>query len=192
MADTPDDETGINFANLPPQQGYKIDYRKLQSYDLHPDGVESYDLGEGQPMMDVLSRPLGTNDFHISYIEGEPGSAIPWHTHTPIMQQAYIPIAGRVRVSYKDNDGEVHSTEAEQGEMAYLPAGAHNKIEAVGEERLEMLVVERETLVGRVEQLLEDGSEGVYDPQEDPTYGLEIDSLRGEALHVDEASTEPY
>lgn len=191
MADETEELSRIDFGNLPPQQGFLIDYKNLQSYDLHPDGVENYALSEGEPMFDVLSRPLGTNDFHISYIEGDPGQAIPWHTHTPIMQQAYVPLTGRVEVSYVDNDGETHSTEAGPGEMAYLPAGAHNKIKAIGDERLEMLVVERETLIGRVEQLLDD-AEGVYDPKNDPSYGLEIDSLRGDPIQIDDESVTPY
>ena len=185
------DETAINFKNLPPQEGFKIDYRKLGGYDLHPDGVEGYDLSGDEPMMDIATRPLGTNEFHISYTDGEPGAAIPWHTHTPNMHQTYIPLEGEVRVNYKDNDGEVCSTEAEPGEMVYLPAGAHNKIEVIGDTRLRMLVVERETLITRVEHLVGE-AKGLYDPKNDPEYGLEIDSLRGEVIQQDDEAVEPY
>lgn len=182
--------TEINFGNLPPQEGFTIDVRALDGYDLHPEG-ETYEHAGEEPPFDVVTRPLGTNEFHLAYIEGDPGDAIPWHTHTPIMHQAYIPLEGRIEVSYRDNDGEVHSVEAEPDEIVYLPAGAHNKIKAVGEGRVRMLVVERETLIPRVEQLVGE-SEGLYDPQEDPEYGLEIDTLRGRVLQREEGAVEPF
>lgn len=177
----------INFENLPPQQGFKIDVRKLGGYTLVDEATET----EEEPMMDLVTRPLGTNDFHVAYIEGEPGQALAWHTHTPIMHQAYLPLAGRVEVSYRDHDGEAHSVEAGPNEIIYLPAGAHNKVKVVGEERLRLYVIERETLIPRVEQLVGD-SDGLYDPKEDPEYGLEIDTLRGRVLQRDEEAAQPY
>ena len=187
MADESTDEARIDSGT--PQQNFRSTIRRSR-VTTSPDGVEADDFSEGQPMFDVLSRPLGTNDFPSSDIEGDPGQAIPWHTHTPITQQASIPTNGRVRVGYTDTDEETHSTEAGPGEMASLPAGAHTKIEAIGEDRLEMLVVERETLIGRVEQLLED-SEGGYDPKDDPASSPGIDSLRGEVIRRDADAVGP-
>ena len=103
------DGSGIDCSNLPPQQGFETNYKDLESDDLHPDGVETDAISEGQPMFDVRRRPLGTSDFHISSIEGDPGQVIPWHTHTPIVLQASLHTTGRVRVSYTGNDGETHS-----------------------------------------------------------------------------------
>jgi len=180
----------INFANLPPQEGFKIDVSKLGGYSLHPED-EEYELAGDEPEFDIVTRPFGSNEFHVAYIEGEPGSAIPWHTHTPIMYQTYMPLQGRVEVSYKDHDGETHSIEAGPDEIVYLPAGAHNKIKAVGDKRVKMYVIERETLITRIEHLVGE-SEGIYDPVKDPEYGLEIDSLRGHVLEQDEDAIEPY
>lgn len=180
----------INFTNLPPQEGFKIDVAKLGGYDLHPEG-EEYEHDDDEPRFDIVTRPFGSNEFHIAYIEGEPGATIPWHTHTPIMYQTYMPLQGQVEVSYKDHDGEVRSTVAGPKEVVYLPPGAHNKIKAVGDERLNMYVIERETLITRVEHLVGDAA-GLYDPKNDPEYGLEIDTLRGHVYEVEEDAVERY
>lgn len=180
----------INFTNLPPQEGFKIDVSKLGGYDLHPED-EEYEMKGDEPFFDITTRPFGSNEFHVAYIEGEPGAAIPWHTHTPIMYQTYMPLQGRIEISYKDNDGEVHSVEAGPDEIVYLPAGAHNKIKAIGDERVRMYVIERETLITRVEHLVGD-AKGLYDPKNDPEYGLELDTLRGNVLEVDDDAVERY
>lgn len=180
----------INYQNLPPQEGFKIDVGQLGGYDLHPEG-EEYEHDDDEPRFEVTTRPFASNDYHIAYLEGDPGATIPWHTHTPIMYQTYIPLQGRVEVSYRDNDGEVHTTEAEPDEIVYLPAGAHNRVRAVGDERVRVYVIERETLIPRVEHLVGDAA-GLYDPKNDPEHGLEIDSLRGNVLEVDDAAVERY
>lgn len=181
----------INYQNLPPQKGYKIDVRELEAFTVHPE--DGRDPDEPKPPK-FLSRAFGSNEFHITYIEAEPGEMLPWHTHTPIMQQIYMPLKGRVRISYKDNDGEEHHVEGGPYELIYLPPGAHNQIEAVGDEDLHMQVIERETLITRVEHLIDDdtGVDDVYDPKEDPKYGLEIDTLRGRVLEIQDQAVEPY
>jgi len=180
----------INFANLPPQQGFKIDVRELEGYSLHPED-EEYEHAGDEPPFDVSTRPFAANDFHVAYAEGDPGCVIPWHTHTPIMYQTYMPLQGRIEVAYKDNEGETHSVEAGPQEIVYLPAGAHNRVEAVGDERVKLYVVERETLIPRVEQLVGD-AEGIYDPKTDPEFGLQIDSLRGNVIDADEDAVTEY
>lgn len=182
----------INFQNLPPQEGFVIDTEKLGSYSLHPEDAGEYEhMEDGMPVISKSGRAFGSNDMHISWIEGNPGEGIPWHTHTPIMYQLYIPFQGRVAVNYKDNDGETHRTETDPGEIVYLPPGAHNKIELIGDEYVNLMVIEYETLITRVEHLVGD-SEGLYDPKEDPYYALELDTLRGNVLEMDEDCVERY
>lgn len=180
----------INYQNLPPQEGYKIDVRKLEGFTVHPGNPPD----EGPTPPRFLGRAFGSNDFHITYIEMEPGEMLPWHTHTPIMQQIYMPLKGRVKVSYVDNDGDEHDVEGGPYELIYLPPGAHNQIECVGDEDLHMQVVERETLITRVEHLINDNTDAddVYDPKNDPKYGLEIDTLRGRVLEMQEGAVESY
>lgn len=181
----------INFKNLPHQEGFKVDLSKIGSYDLHPD-EDDYELKDaGEPVISKSGRAFGSNDMHVSWIEGEPGEAIPWHTHTPIMYQLYVPFQGRVAVNYKDNDGEPHRTEAGPEELVYLPPGAHNKIELIGDEDVKLMVIEYETLITRVEHLVGD-SKGIYDPKEDPYYALELDTLRGRVLELDEHCVTRY
>jgi mannose-6-phosphate isomerase-like protein (cupin superfamily) len=185
--------TDINLSNLPPQEGFTVELPKLAGFRAHPDEDE-VETDEGSlPQPSLMSRAFGSNDFHITYLEMEPGEGLPWHTHAPIMYQVYVILQGTFQVQFKDNDGEIHTsrTSADEEKLVYLPPGAHNRIESVGDEPLRMLSIKKETMLPRVEQLLEDDG-GAYDPWSDPKYGLEIDTLRGRVLQKQDGAVEEY
>lgn len=173
--------TELDFGGFPPQEGFVVDYEEMTGHSK---------LGQapGEPGVSV-ARPIGTNDLHISYGVGEAGATAPWHTHAPGMYQCILPLEGRVKYWYKDNDGDDHSAVVGPGQMLYLPNGAHNKAEHVDDARV--LVVEcRETYNARVDHMLAeptgDGAPGeVYDPS-DNRWGVWYDNLRGVVHEMDE------
>lgn len=174
----------VNYKNLPKQQGYKIDLSKLDmdSYQLYSDDSVA---------TPGVVRAFGGNEFHITYKQADPGHTIPWHLHSPTNYQVALPITGEFKWFYKDNSGNERSTTIGAGEMAYLPPGAYNKLEVVGDERHEAFVVERESGVPRIEHLIGD-DENVYDPWEDPVWGLWLDTYRGKEWVVDENAVTRY
>jgi len=114
----------LAFENFPPEEGYKIDFKRLKG-NHHKKADELRD--EWEPEFDVVARAFGGNELDIAYIEGDQGQAINWHTHVPSVYQVYIPLAGWAEISYVDNEGETHTTEAGADELVYLPPGAHNR-----------------------------------------------------------------
>jgi quercetin dioxygenase-like cupin family protein len=108
-----------------------------------------------------------TNDVITTWTEGEPGATIPWHSHSPEMYQVLVNIEGRCRWYYRDNDGVERSIEGGPGEVIYLPAGAENKVEVVGDEHHVHVGILKRPRVHRLEHLFE-GAEGLYDPREFP------------------------
>lgn len=175
----------INYGNLPKQQGYIVDIEKLDfdAYKLHPD--------EDFPSPRAV-RVFGGNDFHIGWNrECEPGTIIPWHIHSPSQYQVAIVLKGRIKWSYKDNEGEEHSVEFGADELAYLPPGAHNQVEVVGDEPADFIFIEKETGVPRLEHLVGD-SESTYDPWNDPVWGLWLDTYRGKVWDIDENAVREY
>lgn len=178
-------ELDVNYQNLPKQQGYVIDISKLdfESYDLHPD----QDIKTPNAV-----RAFGSNDFHIGWNRDcEPGTIIPWHAHTPSQYQVGIVLKGKIKWSYKDNDGEEHSVVFGEDEIAYLPAGAVNQVEVVGDEPADFLFIEKETGVPRLEHLVGE-SDSAYDPWEDPVWGLWLDNYRGEVWEIDEDAVKEF
>ena len=185
--------TDLNFSNLPPQEGFTIDLKKLRGFDANPN-AEEFETEDGvmrQPS--VLTRAFGSNDIHITYLEFEPGEGIPWHTHHPDMYQVYVILEGTLKISFKDRNQEVHTTEvhADEEKLVYLPPGAHNQIENPGDETLRVLSTKKETRLPRVDYLVDD-AEDAYDPYEDPEYGLEIDTMRGKVLRKQDEAVESY
>lgn len=180
----------IDFTSLPKQQGYTIDIEELENFELHPDADEYEHSEEDTPEPKLSARMFEGNEVKAAWIEADPGEAIPWHTHDPDQYQLLFPFQGRVKVSYIDNDGSEHETEAEAMTMVYLPSGAHNRIEAVGEESLKLLAIERKTAVSRVEQVIAEVP-GVYD-EKDASSALNLDTLRGVVHDIDEDVVSPY
>lgn len=186
-------ELQVNFENLPPQKGFKIDYSKLDHFDPYPQDDEEYEehLEEGEKPISQVCRIFDSNDYNLHFTNGSPGDVFPWHTHSPILHQLYIPIDGEIEVNYKDNEGEIHTTEAEPTDVVYLPPGAHNKIKYLGPGDTTVLIVAREGGVPRLEHIYDD-PEKVYDPVADVKVGLKVDNKRGNVLEVNEEATTEY
>jgi len=173
---TGSDELDVpDFEPFLPQEAYKIRAREVDGIDLYEDAEDVDDVGEAdESPPDFTSHVFRSNDFNISYMESEPGGTIDWHTHTPHMYQLNVPIAGRVEISYEDEDGEIRTVEAGPEEMVYLPPGAKNKVTAIGEEQLRLYVVYRQIVVPQIEEMV-----GIADQHARTNPGLEIDTLRG-------------
>lgn len=185
----------LNYERLPPQVGYTIDIREVEGFRLHPESTEYERQDPDEPLPDKVSYPFAGNSFRVGYVEGDPGTAIPWHTHATKTHQVYSPLEGRIAVNYRDNAGEVHRTEAGVDEWVYLPSGAHNKIEFVGGSRGRFLVSETAPTTPRIDHLVGD-VDSTYDPTEDqlirtPGCGLELDTLRGDVVQRN-AGVEEY
>lgn len=183
----------INREFMPPQEGFTIDLSNLDGFAANPNS-DDYETEEGEmPQPSFMTRAFGSNDIHITYLEMEPGEGIPWHTHAQDMYQVYTILKGTFRVSFKDKDGEIHTAEvsAEDNKLIYLPPGAHNRVESVGDDTLHLLSMKKETRITRVDYLVGDADDA-YDPWSDPAYGLEIDTMRGKVLQRQDDAVEPY
>lgn len=168
-----------NFEYFAKQEGFKIDPERLDfdAYKLHPEEATG-------PQRDSV-RAFGSNDFHVSWAHADPGVVWPRHTHSPGHYQLAIVISGEAIWYYIGNDGSEHSVTVSAGELLYLPPGAHNKIEVVGDEQYTVAIIERENGIQRIEQIVDD-PDTVYDPWNDPEWGLWLDTLRGDVHEIDE------
>jgi quercetin dioxygenase-like cupin family protein len=157
-----------NYAVLPQQQPLKI------NIEDSPLLAEAADVDEDEVAMDIRPTIL-TNDIITTWTEGDPGAVIPWHSHSPEMYQVLVNIKGRCRWEYRDNDGEVQSVEGGPGDVIYLPAGAENRVEVVGDERHIHIGILKRPRVPRIEHLTGELG-GLYDPTEFPA-ALVIDDM---------------
>ena len=164
-----------DYSVLPTQQAYKVN-----ALDVPP----VHELGQSDSQSIQHIRPvMMTNDFHLTWTTGEPGDVVPWHTHMPSVYQALITTQGQCVWHYKDNDGEDKSIRAGPGDVVYLPGGAENYLEVVGDEPHTHIGVYPKTPVTRVEQLVgEHREEGTYDPKEKIPVGLWYDNVRDEVV----------
>lgn len=169
-----------DYSVLPEQQAYKI------KPDDCPVITEPGALEDEESNQEIRETVI-TNDFHVTYTTGEPGDIIPWHTHMPSLYQVLITLEGECIWYYKDNDGEEQSIHAEPGDIVYLPGGAENKVEVVGEDSHTHIGIYPKVPIPRVEQLVGD-AENTYDPWElsDSIVGLRIDTDNDEVRHMDE------
>jgi len=168
----------IDYSVLPKQKAYRIDVNEAPIID------ESGDMDEGDEGAAAIRSPILTNDNIITWTTGNPGDVIPWHTHSPEMYQILINIEGRCVWHYKDNEGNEQSIEGGPGDIIYLPAGAENKVEVVGDEPHTHIGVLRRPRVPRIEQLIGD-AEGVYDHREFPA-AFVYDDMNDKVVHMDE------
>lgn len=168
---------------LPEQTPYVIDPKRGPKYtDLEEHGSDFDDWGI-----------VRTNDISVSWTRADPGATVDWHSHGPDFYQIHVVLSGRIRWYYKDNDGEEQYTEAGPGEAVYLPGGAENKIEVVGDEEHEKIIITPRVHMARMEYFLKDGgyrSESdfehrgalVYDDANDREVAVEEDAI----VNIDE------
>lgn len=151
-----------NHQVLPTQKAYKVDAKQS------PQIAEAvkYEKDDDSPEMDIRGTVL-TNDVITTWSEGEPGATIPWHSHSPEMYQVLVNFKGRCKWYYKDNDNQQRSIEGGPGDIIYLPAGAENKVEVVGDEHHVHVGMLKRPRVHRLEHLLGE-TDGLYDPREFP------------------------
>lgn len=168
----------VDYSALPDQQVYKV-----SAPDVDPIAKISQD--EGQSIQNI--RPvMATNDVSFTWTTGEPGDVIPWHTHVPSVYQILVTTQGECVWHYKDNNGDEQSMETGPGDVIYLPGGAANKVEVIGDEPHTHLGVYPKTPIPRVEQLLGIGGD-VYNPK-DMQPGLWYDNIRDEVVTMDESA----
>jgi quercetin dioxygenase-like cupin family protein len=149
-----------NYGLLPQQRPLKV------SLDESPVLDEAADTAEDEIPMEIRPTIL-TNDVITTWTQGEPGAIVPWHSHSPEMYQVLVNIEGRCVWEYKDNNGEVQSIEGGPGEIIYLPAGAENRVQVVGDEKHTHIGILKRPRVPRIEHLIGDTA-GLYDPTEFP------------------------
>ena len=158
-----------DYSVLPKQKAYRVDISKSPKMDIGKD----------------VRFPVVTNDIFTTWTEGDPGDYFDWHSHSPTMYQILINLEGECVWYYKDNNGEEQSVKAGPNEVVYLPGGAENKVEVVGDERNKHIGVFPRVPYPRLEQLL--GLEGAkYDPKTELPVGLWYDNVRDEPYIMDE------
>ena len=180
----------VNYKNLPEPTGFAIDLKAMELWNYWPD---SADHDGDSP---ELNLAFSTPTVDVWLVEMLPSSTLPWHTHEPHTSQVYWLLDGKMRSNYKDNDGAVHSYEADAAdeELVYLPAGAHNQIENVGDEPLRFLSIKEGggTINGRLEHLFDDASKH-YDPDADPASpALDLVPTRGHIFDKQDGAVEEY
>jgi mannose-6-phosphate isomerase-like protein (cupin superfamily) len=124
-----------NFPFLPKQVGYVVDIDGVNTIDYYQGGANEGGLTK------TISAPFKGGGIDIMFLEIDPGVVFPWHTHQPHTADTYWILNGTLEVSYKDNDGEVHSIvrSAEDEDYIYHSPGAHNRLENVGDETARVL-----------------------------------------------------
>lgn len=164
-----------NYGVLPQQRPLKV------SLDESPVLDEAADTGDDEIPMEIRPTIL-TNDVITTWTQGEPGAVVPWHSHSPEMYQVLVNIEGRCVWEYKDNSGEVQSIEGGPGEIIYLPAGAENRVQVVGDEKHTHIGILKRPRVPRIEHLIGDTA-GLYDPTEFPA-ALVMDDMNDRVVRT--------
>lgn len=150
-----------DYSALPKQQAYKI------SSDAAPILQEGNTSDDGTGMMEIRSLAL-SNDIIATYTSGDPGDVVPWHSHSPEMYQILYNVEGECRWYYKDNSNTMKEIEGGPGDAIYLPAGAENKVEVIGDEHHLHIGMLKRPRVPRLEHLLGE-TEHLYEHHEFPS-----------------------
>lgn len=166
-----------NYAALPRQRPYKV-----SAYDA-PVIAEAGELNESEEAIEIRSTIL-TNDLISTWTTGNPGASIPWHSHSPEMYQILFNIEGRCVWYYRDNEGKERSIEGGPGDVIYLPAGAENRVEVVGDEPHTHIGALKRPRVPRLEHLLGE-TEGLYDHRKFPA-ALVYDDMNDSVVRMNE------
>lgn len=173
MTDNPD-----NCSNLTPDRLATTHLPEQKMYKVRVEDVSPVEQGGGG----VRARPLfKTNELVLFYFEIDPSGMIDWHTHVPDMDEITMCLQGRAEYTLERGDGSHQTIEVGPMECAYLPGGARNKIETVGDRTHAGIVVHKSTSVARLENL-ED-----FTPSDSSGWpiALWIDRLRDEIVDKD-------
>ena len=162
-----------DYSVLPTQKAHRV-------HGPSSPAVAEGGTGNNQTIRSVVL----TDDISLTWTTGQPGSTIPWHSHMPGLYQLLITTQGHCIWHYKDNEGQEKSIEAGPGDVVYLPGGAENKVEVVGDEPHTHIGVLPREPINRIEQLVGEADD-VYDPNE-LVAGLSIDNTRDRIVHTDD------
>lgn len=161
-----------DYSRLPEQRAFKIDVQEAPEYDVGTDDL-------------TVFSPIQTDDISIIWSEAEPGASLAWHSHSPDFYQILMTVRGECRYYYKDNEGETRTVETGPQEIFYLPGGAENRREVIGDEPHLQIGALKRTRLGRMEYLLEEEYEG---GQATTPKAMVYDNMNDEVVHIDETS----
>ncbi|MDZ5812901.1 hypothetical protein U4E84_16295 [Halorubrum sp. AD140] len=110
---------------------------------------------EGADADDIQHPPqtIRTNELRCLYFELEPDETIDWHTHVPDLDEVNLCLEGRAKYTLEREDGSYQTLEIGPMEFVYVPGGARNKIEVVGDQTHRSLSVAKSVSVARLEAL---------------------------------------
>ncbi|WP_092701824.1 cupin domain-containing protein [Halovenus aranensis] len=156
------------FAHLPEQTMYKIQTARAKGADAD----------------DVAHPPqtIRTNEFRCLYFELHPDEQLDWHTHTPGLDEVNLCLAGRAKYTMEREDGCHQTLVIEPMEFVYVPGGARNKIEVVGDQTHRSLSVARAVSVARLEALEGSDAEDDVSGDSESTDSLFVDRKRDEVV----------
>ncbi len=159
----------LAHTHLPEQMMYKI-----QTADA-----------EGADTDDVQHPPqtIRTNEIRCLYFELKPDEKIDWHTHVPDLDEVNLCLEGRAKYTMEREDGSHQTLEIGPMEFVYVPGGARNKIEVVGDQPHKSLSVAKFDSVARLEALEDaSGTEGAATEQTEWPDSLFVDRKRDEVV----------
>lgn len=168
-----------NYWALPEQRAFAVDTSKSP---VVAEASEAGQDGDGDPM--TIRSTVLTNDAITTWTSGGPGATIPWHSHSPEMYQILVNVEGRCVWHYKDNEGNERSIEGGPGDVIYLPCGAENKVEVVGDEHHSHVGFLKRPRVPRIEHLYGE-TDDLYDHREFPA-ALVYDDMNDSVVRMDE------
>jgi mannose-6-phosphate isomerase-like protein (cupin superfamily) len=157
----------LAHTHLPEQTMYKI-----QTADAA--GADADDVGHPP-------QTIRTNEFRCLYFELGPDEQIGWHTHVPDLDEVNLCLEGRARYTLEREDGSHQTLEIGPMEFVYVPGGARNKIEVVGDQPHKSLSVAQFGSVARLEAL-EGPSEEAGDETAEWPDSLFVDRKRDEVV----------
>jgi mannose-6-phosphate isomerase-like protein (cupin superfamily) len=140
---------------------------------------------EGADADDVRHRPqtIRTNEFRCLYFELGPDEQIDWHTHVPDLDEVNLCLEGRAKYTLEREDGSHQTLEIGPMEFVYVPGGARNKIEVVGDRPHRSLSVATFGSVARLEALEDaSGTAGAATEQTEWPDSLFVDRKRDEVV----------
>ena len=97
-----------------------------------------------------VRAPIPPDDFHVAFIEAEPGNGSHLHTHTTV--EVFIPLSGSWALPYASTaDGELSEIVLERWDVCSIPPGIWRGFRNAGSEKAELMVIVGGTDAGRLE-----------------------------------------